>query len=647
MSFTNISNTETQTTRILLSPSKRPKGNHTHKPREERHGNGKPGSRLGIAKYHEPESGPSNVEEIWKWTMTADAVATCFIRDVFDMKENLLGDADFYWLGRVPCRTVQVIGLVVGLQVYESRILYSIDDGTAVIDCAHRVRLPPQTPNKKQKPTSTRAGTDITIRKPQEMPKPIVRIGVPVKVVGKIHRGFGVRQIVVDEIEPCKTSNDEPKHWRRVRELHKENYSLSEPFIIPPTPAALAPNASEPVEPSSPSTVTSTPGRSVASSPAKPAANKLSPPKLRHPSRLHSRDLTGNTFRIYVKHYMIYAPDITPIYGDSDSGFESDAYNGAPATPTKPRQTSKDRLLTPRQMKNKTATTEETPRPRVRPIGLRDSVPLKAGYEEQSCKRGFTLSYLRHVPELADMAQRVVVAEAKRRVREQGKKENEGRSHSGTTRTSSFSAGSHVIAKDKVKSKMKRLFKWVIVQLLQEGSIVLWDGPMRASGSSDGCISMSRLWKSGSSLIVPDVGADSTVFSTSSRVSRVSEGDRVSEDGLSDAEPDEEGYMPVTPEFLADHVEKAMEESKLRDAVERPVSKVSARGRMPPALDGVTKEDILRRLHKDDRWRFIGEWQVQDALEHLWKQSRVWNIGQERWELTLSKRMPSKNPSQK
>jgi hypothetical protein len=33
--------------------------------------------------------------------------------------------ADFYWLGRVPCRTVCLIGLVVGLQVFESKILYS------------------------------------------------------------------------------------------------------------------------------------------------------------------------------------------------------------------------------------------------------------------------------------------------------------------------------------------------------------------------------------------------------------------------------------------------------------------------------------------------------------------------------------------
>lgn len=41
-----------------------------------------------------------------------------------DIDRDVSG-ADFYWLGRVPCRTVCLIGLVVGLQVFESKILYS------------------------------------------------------------------------------------------------------------------------------------------------------------------------------------------------------------------------------------------------------------------------------------------------------------------------------------------------------------------------------------------------------------------------------------------------------------------------------------------------------------------------------------------
>ena len=32
---------------------------------------------------------------------------------------------DFYWLGRVPCRSVVLYGIVVGAQQYENRTLYS------------------------------------------------------------------------------------------------------------------------------------------------------------------------------------------------------------------------------------------------------------------------------------------------------------------------------------------------------------------------------------------------------------------------------------------------------------------------------------------------------------------------------------------
>lgn len=67
MSFTTVS--EIEPTRIWLTPSKKQRGVSNNETRKE----------------------GSSVEEIWKWTMRPDAVATCFARDVFDMRENLVG----------------------------------------------------------------------------------------------------------------------------------------------------------------------------------------------------------------------------------------------------------------------------------------------------------------------------------------------------------------------------------------------------------------------------------------------------------------------------------------------------------------------------------------------------------------------------
>lgn len=418
-----------------------------------------------------------------------------------------------------------------------------VDDGTAVIDCAHRVQRAPKTPGNKTHSVAN---------------KPAARIGLSIKVIGKVHRAYETRQVQVDELgeldcwlwltlmsqkpsEVCKSRNEEPLHWRRVRELHRTNYDLKEKFVIPTD--AVAPTVAEPATSSS----SSSPVSSVANSPVKPAkVNSVvvsvrvyvgrmlifsqDPPKLRHPSRLHSGDLTDNTFRIYVKHYMVYAPSMPS---------------------------------TPRPANSKIAVIDRSSRP----------IP-----------RGFTLSYLRRVPELAEMARRVVMAEVKRRAKDQRKKGGEGRSQ-GSTPTRQ---------QDKMGPKVKRLFRWAVVQLLHEGSIVLWDGAMRVCGD-EAHGEVSGLWKTRTSI------------STSAEIGSLGGTGHDGDGNLTDPAADEEGYVPVTASFLGEYVEKVM--------------------------NGQTKEGIVQRLQRDDRWSFIGAWQVQEALEYLQQESRAWQIG-DRWALT-------------
>jgi hypothetical protein len=123
------------------------------------------------------------------------------------------------------------------------------------------------------------------------------------------------------------------------------------------------------------------------------------------------------------------------------------------------------------------------------------------------------------------------------------------------------------------------------------------------------------------------VGVDSTIFSRSGGVVP----DIIEE--VSEPEVEEEGYMPITPLFLGDFVETAIREltSTKGETGTKPVSKL----RVTRVPTGATKEEILRRLHRDDRWRYIGEWQVEDALVYLQGERRVWRVGQDRWELTL------------
>jgi hypothetical protein len=44
----------------------------------------------------------------------------------YHAKESEAGtDPDFYWLGHIPCRFVLIYGMVVGVQVYEQRVVYT------------------------------------------------------------------------------------------------------------------------------------------------------------------------------------------------------------------------------------------------------------------------------------------------------------------------------------------------------------------------------------------------------------------------------------------------------------------------------------------------------------------------------------------
>ncbi|KAJ7932146.1 hypothetical protein B0H13DRAFT_810402 [Mycena leptocephala] len=140
---------------------------------------------------------PTNV--IWQWTLTPEAVASCFAQDVFDMEESGIPEVDFFWLGRIPCRSVKLVGLVVGVQAYEKRVVYYLDDGTAVIECHHRPPAPNQSKDDKTK----------------ELPllKPLAHVGCSVVMIGRISGWHETRRILVDSIGQFHTiaKHFEPK----------------------------------------------------------------------------------------------------------------------------------------------------------------------------------------------------------------------------------------------------------------------------------------------------------------------------------------------------------------------------------------------------------------------------------------------------
>ncbi|KIK63606.1 hypothetical protein GYMLUDRAFT_40659 [Collybiopsis luxurians FD-317 M1] len=638
--------------------------------------------------------------DIYAWVLTSGAIAPCFVCDIRVMRHHYKpGGEEFWWLKRVPCRSVKIVGTVVGIQPYEKRISYTIDDGTSVIECIHNCGRPvPPSPKKQgaKKPSNT---NDLL------PPKPVAWIGQTVEVIGRIYEfdtkdsesSFSRepreprRQLKVQKIAKCKSVNEKLFHWQTVLDLHASSYSLSEPFLIPETPipgsspgqhtdvstpsdvlsppgplfvistsggAPSTPSAasdaastsskvlSSPIAAlSTPSTVLSTPSQvlstpstvlstpsavlstpstvlstpsavlstpsTVLSAPSStlstlsshtepsPVKRHASPIKLRHPSRLHTPDLTNHTFRFYVKHVL-----------DNPPALEEELFDGSLAgssTTTRPT-----RRRQPFQRLSSVVDTDATPRP------TRGSVSFVPRDTARSASlKGFTLSYLRRVPELSQLAERVVKADAKRRDKEARKKlkdatrSQSSRSQGHSSRASERSNSSMTLGKAPLSTRITQLWQDTIVQLCEDGEVVLWDGPTYPIGCSN-----CRIWKSATS-----TSANTTVSSDVSALSSISSLQEDEEEiDLPDPEPNEDAYIVLTPEVLVEHIELV-------------IHNWITRGRSG-GTPKFTAEGILQALKRDDRWRRVGSWHVKDAMELLVDKGWVDPISDERWSLS-------------
>lgn len=323
-----------------------------------------------------------------------------------------------------------------------------------------------------------------------------------------------------------------------------------------------------------------------------------SPRKLRHPSRLHTADLTGNTFRIYIKHYMDNPPTSEESDLETDFSDGDDADVSGPSTPTK-RPLHHDQ--TPRCPRRSLHAADETPRP-TRPLI----------YSISASRKGFTLSYLRRVPELSQLARRVVKAEAKRRDRAVKKKAKDAVTSQNRSQISEATISSTNSLGDSISSRIKRLWKWAIVQLIQEGSIVLWDGPRFPTASKLFDHGMNnRIWQLSSSTGNTTVTSDASVFSSSLGQEPEEYVD------LSDPDADEEAYVALTAELLAGEVQRVVQTW----VMVRPFSE-------SPKF---TKNGVLQRLRRDDRWRRVGEWHVEEAIELLVSKGSLFQISENVW----------------
>jgi len=431
----------------------------------------------------------------------------------------------------------------------------------------------------------------------------------------------------------CKTYNEELIHWNAALALRESHYFVDTPFIIPDVtePPQTAPEEPTLVHPMIPTPLLPLPSptRHISKrrtpdyqeqipnkyqavgafedvllpgvSHAKYFVQPKSPVKLRHPTKVHKRDLNVNTLKIYLKHYMDNQAHA------NDDYMASELLATVSDIPPKRRRTSADALM-PRPALENCAIPESPPEPIQKP-GKRWKIDPEVGI------RGLTMSYLRRVPELRELAERIVAAEDKKKRRDAEQAREAARAR-GLPITKTEDPKSRISTQERTK----RLFCQAIIKLCDEDSIVLWEGPHRVWGAEQDATS-HRLWHTNKTTdtIVSSIGASTMGRNSFLEDSRDHE--------MSEPDPNEESYVSLTPARLGKYVEKAIEEICSR--------KEKARGSGHRVPKGPTLVEILSRLKADGRWRSIGECAVAEALQWLKEEERVWEVGGGHWELTI------------
>ncbi|KAF7794917.1 hypothetical protein EIP86_006060 [Pleurotus ostreatoroseus] len=345
-------------------------------------------------------------------------------------------------------------------------------------------------------------------------------------------------------------------------------------------------------------------------------------------------------------------PSIASGTDDFDSAQSLDLH--CPETPTKKRvmRTPHDDA-TPRPNRQRQSQglsiSLETPRM----LSQRSRVAQANGETDEASIRGYTLSHLRRVPELGLLARRVVEAEAKRRAREERKKQKEQAASKGKIKIQpsaapKMSSTFKEVSGEPYRAKIKRLFTFAIRQLYDEGSIIIWDGPVRRPplppipAPSFAAISQSQsqknpLWRMSST---HSTTGDSSVLSSVSQLE-----DEDDDGNLSDPPPNEEAYIPLTPSYFATVVEKAIHDmiiarrrtqtSHLKSKSTSGPSALEIARSLRKHVDGPTPVEIAEFLKKrDERWRRVGEWAVKEALQWACQRGRVWDAGNGKWEIS-------------
>ncbi|KAI2463747.1 hypothetical protein F4781DRAFT_108097 [Annulohypoxylon bovei var. microspora] len=130
-----------------------------------------------------------------------------------------------------PIRWVRIVGVVVAIDEYYGRRIYTIDDSTGeCIECS--VEIPKPVDNNLQNGVDHEAITAVPVPVPALAPDPHsdIDVGMVVEVKGSTKVFRDQKQIKIQKLQRVKSTNQEVQFWNKIREFRRE--VLSRPWVL-------------------------------------------------------------------------------------------------------------------------------------------------------------------------------------------------------------------------------------------------------------------------------------------------------------------------------------------------------------------------------------------------------------------------------
>ncbi|KAI0593557.1 hypothetical protein F4775DRAFT_577587 [Biscogniauxia sp. FL1348] len=135
-----------------------------------------------------------------------------------------------------PIRWVRVTGVVVAIDEYYGRRVYTIDDSTgACIECCVTVPVPAKTKplwaisNEASSDAAKTPAADGSAEAPAQV-LPDVDVGMVVEFRGSVNTFRGQKQIKVLKTIPIRSTSQEVQFWNKIRDFRRD--FLSRPWLL-------------------------------------------------------------------------------------------------------------------------------------------------------------------------------------------------------------------------------------------------------------------------------------------------------------------------------------------------------------------------------------------------------------------------------